>query len=359
MSVALHMTSSDHWLTSLQELDQVCIDLQREGKYLEALECMEKGLILRQQYYGPESDEVWETCKTVGELCNLLAMTYLQQEDYNMVSELLKKAEILTERDPISRAATYNNYACFYRRKGKLHSALQYLQKVRMFYLYSCNLRLSNNSFQALNIESKLQNVPNPADTHINACAVLSQLGRHQQALGHAQSALILLQEELLPSSDRTPLEERPPPSADRIAVLAIAYHNTGVEQEFLKNYDQCILSYRKGVEVSERYLGAAHAITGTLKSSLSAAKKASKNGQSKLKSRAHHQFAAEGNQDINPSFKTGKNKKSTSPTVLASISASITASIPRPDSKGSDLQQSFSNADNATTSISLQHNET
>lgn len=38
----------------------------------------------------------------------------------------------------------------------------------------------------------------NPADTHINACAVLSQLGRHQTALEHAQQALILLQEELL-----------------------------------------------------------------------------------------------------------------------------------------------------------------
>ena len=34
----------------------------------------------------------------MGELCNLLAMTLLQQEDYNTVLELLKKAEILTEK---------------------------------------------------------------------------------------------------------------------------------------------------------------------------------------------------------------------------------------------------------------------
>ena len=49
-----------------------------------------------------------------------------------------------------------------------------------------------------MKIEAKLTKVQNPADTHINACAVLSQLGRHQAALEHAQSALILLQEELL-----------------------------------------------------------------------------------------------------------------------------------------------------------------
>lgn len=60
-------------------------------------------------------------------------------------------------------------------RQGKLHAALQYLQK-------------------ALKIESRIERVQNPADTHLNCCAVLSQLGRHQSALEHAQSALILLQ---------------------------------------------------------------------------------------------------------------------------------------------------------------------
>ena len=79
-------------------------------------------------------------------MCNLLAMTYLQQEDFAMVLELLKKAEILTERDNAGRAVTFNNLACYYRRQGKLHAALQYLQK-------------------ALKIENKLEVVDNPADT--------------------------------------------------------------------------------------------------------------------------------------------------------------------------------------------------
>ena len=183
---------------------------------------------------------------------NLLAMTYLQQEDFSMVLELLKKAEILTERDPAGKAATYNNLACYYRRLGKLHAALTYLQK-------------------ALKIESKLSHVQNPADTHINACAVLSQLGKHASALEHAQTALILLQEELLVAPGTLPQQA---PSADRIAVLAIAYHNIGVEQEFLKRYGHSILSYRKGVEVAERYLGAKHPICNTLKTSMIAAKK-------------------------------------------------------------------------------------
>ena len=125
-----------------------------------------------------------------------------------------------------------------------------------------------------------MTNVQNPADTHINACAVLSQLGRHQTALEHTQSALILLQEELLSPPGSSSAQA--PPKADRIAVLAIAYHNIGVENEFLKRFEQSTLSYRKGVEVAERYLGPKHAIAITLKNSLTAAKKIAASNQSK-----------------------------------------------------------------------------
>lgn len=216
---------------------------------------MERGLVLRQHFFGADSDEVWRACKIVGEMCNLLAMTYLQQEDFAMVLELLKKAEILTERDNAGRAVTFNNLACYYRRQGKLHASLKYLQR-------------------ALKIESKLEHVDNPADTFLNTCAVLSQLGRHRDALAKAQQALILLQEEL--SNMIGPMADgNEPPKADRIAVLSIAYHNVGVEYEFLKQFDLCLQQYRKGVEVSERFLGPDHSITITLRNSCIAARRA------------------------------------------------------------------------------------
>lgn len=237
-------------LLALQRIDEACTKFQENGQYLESLECMERGLVLRQHFYGAGSDEVWAACKVVGEMCNLLAMTYLQQEDFDMVLELLKKAEILTERDFAGKAVTYNNLACYYRRRNKLHAALSYLQK-------------------ALKIEGRHQ-VDNPADTYLNACAVLSQLGRHQSALEHGQQALILLQEEFMEKIDDrgnkgSPTNE-PAAAADRVAVLAIAYHNVGVEQEFLKKTSNSLQSYRRGFEVAEKYLGEDHAITATLR---------------------------------------------------------------------------------------------
>jgi len=54
--------------------------------------------------------------------------------------------------------------------------------------------------------------------------------------------------------------------SKDRTAVLAIAYHNMGVEQEFLRSYPAAILSYKKAVNFAEKNLGAEDGITQNLR---------------------------------------------------------------------------------------------
>jgi hypothetical protein len=62
-------------------------------------------------------------------------------------------------------------------------------------------------------------------------------LFRHDLALEHAMSAVIMLQEQML-LHDSSPEEEENEGEEkkveDKYAVLAIAYHNMGVEQEFL-----------------------------------------------------------------------------------------------------------------------------
>lgn len=53
----------------------------------------------------------------------------------------------------------------------------------------------------------------------------------------------------------------------DKVAVLAIAYHNMGVEQEFLRSYPAAILSYKKAVNFAEKNLGPDDGITQNLRS--------------------------------------------------------------------------------------------
>lgn len=93
-------------------------------------------------------------------------------------------------------------------------------------------------------------------------------------------SAVILLQEMMLrrrldPGSlNEDELEEIAAQEAgtdiqnkDKVAVLAIAYHNMGVEQEFLRSYPAAILSYKKAVNFAEKNLGPEDGITQNLRS--------------------------------------------------------------------------------------------
>jgi|TARA_B110000305_G_C19345536_1_gene591448 tetratricopeptide (TPR) repeat protein len=159
---------------------------------------------------------------------------------------------------------TFNNMACYYRRIGKMRTALNFLQR-------------------ALTIESRLQRPETQADTHLNICAVLSQLNKHELALNHAMSAVILLQEMMLrrkldpASAQEDDLDDVVVPGTslagdkvqnkDKVAVLAIAYHNMGVEQEFLRSYPAAILSYKKAVNFASKWLGEEDGITQNLRS--------------------------------------------------------------------------------------------
>jgi tetratricopeptide (TPR) repeat protein len=236
-------------LEALHRLDEECVHYQRavrvvyprarmlrrvlvsltplstsQNDYLRAFDCMERALVLRRHFFGLESEEVALACRALAEMCNLLAMSFLQQDNFPVAVDLLKKAEVLTaqhgNRFAAEHATTLNNLACYYRRLGKLHAAMTSLRS-------------------AVAIERRLGRVGNAADTLLNLCAVLSQLGKHDQALAHAQEALLALQEDVFQPSAGSP-------SLDRVSVMCIAYHNIGVEQEFLKAYDECVQSYKK-----------------------------------------------------------------------------------------------------------------
>lgn len=60
-------------------------------------------------------------------------------------------------------------------------------------------------------------------------------------------------------------LEINPSISDDRLAVLAIAYHNLGVELEHLKRYDECMKIYNKAHTFAKDYLGNNHQLVSNL----------------------------------------------------------------------------------------------
>merc|ERR1719454_1193992 len=114
-------------------------------------------------------------------------MKHLKDGQTDASAMFFEKAEALTdpanlhmnaESRLVLRAVTYNNLGCFYKSMNKLHTALQYLRKAQ---------KIEERS------KGKCQN---PAGTHLNLCALLSQMGKHSDALTHAHAALTLLEQE-------------------------------------------------------------------------------------------------------------------------------------------------------------------
>lgn len=168
--------------------------------------------------------------------------------------DLLNRAKALTtadakfgEKDDRMKlnAITYNNMSCVYKRRGLLKCALQYAEK-------------------ALDLETKSKKADNPACTHLNLCAILSQLDRHRHALEHCQCALALLKGEGYAGA-ATPgfLDEDHEAES---SILAVCYHNMAVEHEYLGEYEKAIQAYYKSVEVATQELGEDHPVAGAFR---------------------------------------------------------------------------------------------
>lgn len=196
----------------------------------------------------------------------------------------MKKAEIYTESgNPRVRAITFNNYACLFRKTKKLRNALTYLEKA-LELEYHC-LNFSQEEEAKLKVEQSLI-ISNPCEIHLNLCAILSEMGKHEMALHHAMKALILIQDELGERIDQLSgagtgggeggegqSQEKPASVSvemlasnqqvqDRFNVMICALHNIAVEHEFLKQYTMSLMYYEKSRDFARQTLGFEHPMT-------------------------------------------------------------------------------------------------
>jgi tetratricopeptide (TPR) repeat protein len=167
-------------------------------------------------------------------------MRQLQLGNFKDSLNNLLEAEALSdtiENNAKLSAITLNNLGCYHKRQGKPKKALGYLQRA---------LELERESNQDLT---------NIAGTHLNMCAIQSELGRHEDALVNAAQALNILSKEY-------------DPSPNAISTLIIAYHNLGVENEFLNQKGEAMDAYKLGLELAAEKLGPNAELTVNLRES-------------------------------------------------------------------------------------------
>lgn len=232
------------------EAEREFVHLQSNGEHEAAVRCLENVLRAEQRAVQQMRDTFLSTLfERLAVGYNTLGMKYLKDGNTEVSLKFFEKAEALTdpanlhmtpESRLVLRAVTYNNMGCFYKSMSKLHTALQYLKKAQQ-------------------IEEKSK-VPcqNPAGTQLNLCALLSQMGKHPDALGHAQRALQLLQ-NVEPNDSDTQGE----------SLICVAYFNMGAEYEHMRKWTEAIWSYQRAHESCLSELGEEHPLSVQIKSCL------------------------------------------------------------------------------------------
>ena len=210
---------------------------------------------------GRVSRAYLDVLERLGRHYNTVAMQYLQQGEHSHALDLLQSAESLISEGAAGdssfdtiRGLTYNNLGCYFRREGMPMEALKWLR-------------------QAHDIEKRVGEDSSRSSTFLNLCAVYSLLGKHLEALQCATQALKHLKAVLQRDPNATLSASVPGmEKVDTASMLAIAYHNIAVEQEYLSQYDEAVGSYRKALQVAETQCGPKSQLVSKIRLALAAA---------------------------------------------------------------------------------------
>ena len=202
-----------------------------------------------------ERADVQEHISTIVVLTNAFAMAQLHaqaagaaNERDTRVAQLLRLADQLTKRPILPsdvslrlRAVTLNNMGCFSRYRGRHHAALKYLHK-------------------ALELELRGEGADggDSGSTHLNLCATLSSLGRHQEAAEQAEMAIDSLFAALPHPVDGSAIAHAatsiPLECGDTASLLTVAYSNLASEYENLSNYEGAMYALQIAIDINDRF---------------------------------------------------------------------------------------------------------
>lgn len=217
-------------------------------RFVDAAEHLEQAICVRQQLLGDDHEELLVSIEKYVVSCNAWGVQCLSAGNYIAALELFKKAEAMTEADNVPnfkrrvvlRAVTFNNLCCYYRTRGKLNAALQFAEK-------------------ALKIEEKYKEADSPARSYLNYGVLLSNSGRHGEALERVERAVaVLLDQHRHEEAEAT---QKPEPT-EISQLLVVAHYNMFVEHLHLKQFASSLQCLQRAVSVAQNKLGTSHTLT-------------------------------------------------------------------------------------------------
>ena len=218
--------------------------LQTRGSLIQALTALEQVL--------PSLNDVtlavaWPVVKRVATLCNRLAtgrraMAFLRRAEIALLEQVQRQQR---EKLPLPArlfqllALTWNNLATWHKQRGGHHTALQYLLRAS---------KLSAACEHLLDADS----LHTRAQTKLNMAALFSELGRHPQAVSHAEASLLALQREM---TQRNETETKQPRFQAMIMLFVVAFYNIGVGEEAMGRKSEALEAYKNAVSIGSKHL--------------------------------------------------------------------------------------------------------
>ena len=258
------VVGTDVLLSTLRGLQDMQAGLERKGADIEALQNAERILACQKELRDADGLSVAALETGASKLCvlyNKIGTKCFKGGKYDLASNLFARCMKLTDADTGAmyfaqsdhlrtslRSTTLNNIGCMERRRGRNDAALQRLREC-----------------------SALENHSSPA-TNLNISAILTQLGRHAEAVGTARRAIGLLNNK----------QEK---TQEDCSLLVIAYHNLAMAQECSPSADDradAKASYAAAVDTATRTLGEAHPTTVSVIKSLQRAHRQAKKARQK-----------------------------------------------------------------------------
>lgn len=267
---------------------------------LKTLAMMESTLNDTAHFYGYDSVQVRAEAKRIVKTGNEAAMKLVDQGsmwnrgsrvnvshldgivylgEYVAALNVFKRTEASGGLCPGANALTFSNLACAYHKMGRLDVALVNVEAALKAYksgsamgrcisLYGCN---------AARLPWLTPQLPR-GDIRLNMGVILSEQGRHREALSQVRQAVSLLRQELFEGrpcdSYRALIDcvrwELPP---KRLAIFPIAIYNLAVELEHLGMRARALEAYRMALAMSTKLVGKKHATTAILQERLRQAK--------------------------------------------------------------------------------------
>merc|ERR1719409_2467201 len=222
------------------DLESEAMELETAEQPVGAAEVMEDAITLCKEYLGPDHPAVIQASERYIQFCNYWAMQFLSNGTYSKSLELLKKAEVLTERDQVPnfkqrtglRCDTLLNLACYYKARGKLHAAL-------------------NHAERALSVEERFKESIQPARAHLTLAFLYMAVDRNAEAVEHHEQAIAILQDHLTETPALT-------------ETLVSAYYNLAANLIKIRPIDSrdgdSLL--RRSLTLAQNGLGLSHALT-------------------------------------------------------------------------------------------------